>query len=739
MDTEPFAIPAQSVSSSGRSQVTLSHLDSISLSPSAGQLLACCAADQFSEESLLPVLGASPTLMAGVLAAAGVEQGNGAVMSLQASVQQLEPRRACGLALVIELLECVKPSTVEGEAARFDPVLFWEHSLAVGLGCGLLAESVGKPWGVAFLAGLLHDLGKIALATVYPKAYERIAAQTQGSHGDISDVEREVLGLDHTLAGRYVAQRWQLQPELVEAIQLHHLAPGSTTEEPADQSLMALVRCADVMAREHNLGFSGNFMLLNRSADLASDFGIDQTRHDHVAQRLADEVRSWVRLLNLYGDSASEVHQRAVKQAQTEFGLIHRQAVDSAQAYETKARYFDAFGKLDSELGVAADITTLARALSLTMPAALESRIVLAFVIHSRELHACVISKGIENSRTVELSQDEPLTRWLSQLVQGIPSDLPDVLSRSFGELLNVFESERQHWLPLLLDGQLSGGLVFGACDASPQSLAVLQERLVTIVRRTLMLVDSQGLSDELAESNRRLQKRQNAMLRTRTLESIAEIASGAGHEMNNPLSVISGRAQMMRSRVDERAQKDLSLIIEKAHECSHVVHELMDFARPLSLVLEVLDFGALVQARCDAWIGENGEAGDRLRIDIALPLASVSADREQFGVVISELLGNAALATEHTQGLIELSVSASDSSWVVLRVKDHGPGMNSDVLARVFDPFFSHHPAGRRRGLGLARTQRIVQAHGGRIWIDSLIGQGTCVNVLMPIKASDR
>ena len=69
----------------------------------------------------------------------------------------------------------------------------------------------------------------------------------------------------------------------------------------------------------------------------------------------------------------------------------------------------------------------------------------------------------------------------------------------------------------------------------------------------------------------------------------------------------------------------------------------------------------------------------------------------------------------------------------VVIRVTDNGPGMDAETLAAAFTPFYSNRPAGRGRGMGLARAKRIVQANGGEIWIDSQPNQGTTVSVALP------
>src|SRR5262245_3333061 len=89
---------------------------------------------------------------------------------------------------------------------------FWKHAIAVACAARALVESEARDvsGGLAFGAGLLHDIGKVALDSALPKSYARVLQRTAQCLGDISDIEREILGVDHATAGRHLAQRWGL-------------------------------------------------------------------------------------------------------------------------------------------------------------------------------------------------------------------------------------------------------------------------------------------------------------------------------------------------------------------------------------------------------------------------------------------------------------------------------------------------------------------------------------------------
>ena len=761
MDQEQVAIQVPAGSSPDRGQVALSHLDELPTLPAvAVRLIEVCADPNIALEELCDTLRGDPTLVARILTAANSAANTSVnpIETLERAIVRLGLQQVRGFALAAQVFDCfnLSDNASESVAPSFVPAAFWEHSLAVASAAELLAEKfdsqVVEP-GTAFVAGLLHDIGKIALAAVYPKTYERVAARAQGTHGDIADSERDLLGLDHTLAGRRLAQRWKLPAHLVDAIWLHHLAPNALPSDRRASRLIAIVQAADLMAREQHIGYSGNFVLLNRSEQLTESLGLPPATHHEIVSRLGNAVRHWAQQLNLHGETTPETYQHALRKANQELGRLHTRALETARQHSTIVRYFESLTMLDTELGSTTDVPAMLRAMSVALRRALQTPVVVAFIVRPRErlLEAGVRVGASDIVRSVPINGAPRLARWWADPGEALTSvvmDAPQVFREDLPEVLETLGTARQWLMPLAREGRVFGGLIYSrdrderlhqATVDELSSIRPLLSSLTAQVQRTLMYADAQRLSDELADSNRRLQMMQNEMLRTRTLASIAEIAAGAGHEMNNPLSVISGRAQMLRPKLGDALQRDIALIIDKAHECSQVVRELMDFAQPKPLLFEMIDLGILVQEACDHWRQKQNANADRMQIQIAPDTPVVAVDAEQIKIVLSELLRNADAATQQTQACIDVSVMPGELGWVALRVRDRGVGMSHDVLERAFDPFFSHHVAGRRRGLGLSRAQRIVQGHGGRIWIESRPGHGATVHVLLPIRrASD-
>jgi putative nucleotidyltransferase with HDIG domain len=135
-------------------------------------------------------------------------------------------------------------------AGVFDFKAFWRHSIAAALAARALARLVGASEDSAFTAGLLHDVGRLVIVTRFPQHYQATFAHRAAHDGYLLDAEVAVLGIDHTMAGRALAQHWKFPPVIQEAIADHHLLKDTEAV-----SLAGIVHIADAIS--HALDLSG--------------------------------------------------------------------------------------------------------------------------------------------------------------------------------------------------------------------------------------------------------------------------------------------------------------------------------------------------------------------------------------------------------------------------------------------------------------------------------------------------
>ena len=206
--------------------------------------------------------------------------------------------------------------------------------------------------------------------------------------------------------------------------------------------------------------------------------------------------------------------------------------------------------------------------------------------------------------------------------------------------------------------------------------------------------------------------------LETAKLEAMKELAYGAGHEINNPLANISARAQtLLQDEADPERRRTLAAINTQAFRAHEMIADMMLFARPPQPQREVCDVALILRKLVEELAPQ--AADQQTRFDLRLPEQSItlSVDPTQLAVAVRSLLVNS-LEALVTGGQVEvvLTPSSLTDPWVRIAVSDTGPGIPTDVRAKVFDPYFSGREAGRGLGLGLSKCWRIVTLHGGRI-----------------------
>ena len=218
------------------------------------------------------------------------------------------------------------------------------------------------------------------------------------------------------------------------------------------------------------------------------------------------------------------------------------------------------------------------------------------------------------------------------------------------------------------------------------------------------------------------------------TLEAMAEFAAGAGHEINNPLATIIGRAQLLlKDERDPQRRQMLLSIGAQAYRIRDMIGDAMLFGRPPVPEVQPVDLANAVAAVVRQQADELATESCTVAVDVATPLV-LTADATQLAIVLTELLRNSRQALQSVGGgEIQLRATSCGES-AVIEIEDHGHGFTKLERQHAFDPFFSGRQAGRGLGFGLSKCWRIVQQHGGRIEIESTPSGATIVRATWPL-----
>lgn len=216
-------------------------------------------------------------------------------------------------------------------------------------------------------------------------------------------------------------------------------------------------------------------------------------------------------------------------------------------------------------------------------------------------------------------------------------------------------------------------------------------------------------------------------------LESLAEFAAGAGHEINNPVATISGRIQgLLQSETDPERRRQLLTIGGQALRIRDMIGDTMLFARPPDPRPVLLELQMVLPEMLKPLSGELKTA--KFSYDVPQPV-SIFADRVQLAVVITELLRNS-LEWQDNGGTIVLTASRIESPqgpMAEIVIEDDGESFTEKDQPHLFDPFYCGRQAGRGLGFGLPKCWRIVTNHHGRIGIASLPEKGTRITIHWP------
>jgi len=602
----------------------------------------------------------------------------------------------------------------------FDRDGLWLHGLATACAAKSAAELTGRaPAMHAFAAGLLHDAGSFMLALHWPRSFARALRRAPTSDG-FHLAEQAIFGVDHTLVGRRIARRHGWPAPVADSMWLHHHAPALLPTDLASRNTVVAVQVADVLARRERLGWSGDAEAVVRLTEPARVAGLTDEAIGEIAARLRTDVEQLVERGR---------HSRA-----------DRPAPDGG---------LEAIEHFSSAALTAADLSEVCRLAATALTHALSIRGAIVIVVAQGSPHlalGCSGPGGSSNERIRSADLPAPIDSVRLELSRAAASPavpLPANLARTAASLQDAVGGDAAWLVPLRCGDGIAAGIALNAGDATMRSLLADNSRLSSwravielAISRAARASHSSDDMESLVIGARTADEQRTATQTAAHMRVVDELASGAAHELNTPLAVIAGRLQqLMLNETDHDRRVVLEQIREQANRCSDIVTALAAVSEPEPSRPSALDLGLVIRDACRSAVASGRLSDQQLRLELSDGLPPLWADPRQTAEIVAELLANAIAATDSNTRLLTIKTALhSTDEQVVMTLADNGRGMTPDVLERAFDPFFSHQPAGRGRGLGLPRIKRLATLNGGTIRLFSGPGAGAEAELILPI-----
>mgnify|MGYP005858049973 FL=1 len=201
-------------------------------------------------------------------------------------------------------------------------------------------------------------------------------------------------------------------------------------------------------------------------------------------------------------------------------------------------------------------------------------------------------------------------------------------------------------------------------------------------------------------------------------------------HDLKNPLIAVLAFARRIREGKGD-VEKAAHAIWDSAQNMQKIVESTLDFARPVQPDMKQEDLTGILNRVCDSCKPKADESGVTLSLEVPPEPLTVAVDGHTMARALTNLVSNAVEASEAGQ---EVVVSAQRGGKnLFISIIDQGVGMDREALENVFVPFYTKKSKGT--GLGMVIAKKIVEAHAGKITIDSRVGQGTQVTVELPAR----
>ncbi|MGB3245012.1 MAG: ATP-binding protein [Sulfitobacter sp.] len=253
--------------------------------------------------------------------------------------------------------------------------------------------------------------------------------------------------------------------------------------------------------------------------------------------------------------------------------------------------------------------------------------------------------------------------------------------------------------------------------------------RMIKVANAPHILLHMQDLSEQIA-ARAEISRQRDALHDAEKLSAIGQLMGGISHELNNPLSILTGQALMLKEKAqDEATAKRADRILNASERCSRIVRSFLDLARGTPIKPAPTNLNEIVVEATEATIDMLRGANIEMVLDLPKTTPQVTVDADQIRQVVINLIMNAAQAIIGQTGPRRISIVTRQdpaTAATIVKVSDTGTGVPAEISSRVFDPLFTTKAPDGGTGLGLALCRQIMEAHAGCIRLEATSARGS-------------
>jgi signal transduction histidine kinase len=572
------------------------------------------------------------------------------------------------------------------------------------------------------------------------RSFEAIRKQAQSTGAPLADIQQKHLGTDYIAIGKKLANKWRLPEPIALAIWLYTSNTAAVSETLPDAGIARVIQLADLVSAQSGIGIAENYQTLETPESIAESLGISSDQLEQIRQSLPEAVDERAQILGLdLPDPLGtycQVLQKNVPQlvsSNSQLSAENKQLLSRSSHLDFATEFLLSLDSKSQPIDIAENFALRwqrfyqTSAVCLYLRPAGDSQVTEAIVVDDSSQCKAVL---LHNPTLPELTSDSPLVFDSSECADWLFSQVPV-----------DFDLSQTKLIPLVSNGRAVGAIVFELhYPADPEQIFKKLRATADIAAAVLDIALAAGNQQNLAEKFVRLLRYTTVPREVAAepekedpLDSLAEMAAGAAHELNNPLSIISGRAQLLReSEDDPKKEKTLKAIQKNAGEIASIIDSLMSFAKPAEPRLTQTDLTQIIDEAKQLATHKISDEQTDFHIDLGKVEKSVTVDSAQIATSIANIFSNALESYDDGIGPIKVTAEEADG-FIKIQISDSGCGMDEQTVKNAAYPFFSAKPAGRKRGIGLALAKRLINLNGGSLNIKSDPASGTNVTITLP------